>query len=147
MVRFLPDAPWQGLRPMGLARVALAEVAPAIASLCHWTPDSAETHEEFHFGNLCPYAVVAAVLRGEADPREGRPGSTLVGDLRAELATAQTLVAYLDVALGKCTDAEPQVCHNVAYVALERGDLAPWFTERWDNTPPPPPAPSTRQEI
>jgi hypothetical protein len=86
MVRFLPGAPWQGLRPMALAREALTAAAPIVEALCHWTLESAETHEEFHFGNPCPYAVVAAVLRGEADRREGRPGSTLVADLRAQLA-------------------------------------------------------------
>lgn len=84
MERFLPGAPWQGLRPMGLARVAFGAAAPLVEKLCHWTPGSSETHEEFHFGNPCPYAVVAAVLRGEPDPREGKPGSTLVADLRAE---------------------------------------------------------------
>lgn len=67
-----------------LVEVALAASASAVEALCHWTPDSTETHEDFHYGNPCPYAVVAAVLRGEADPREGRPGSTLVADLRAE---------------------------------------------------------------
>lgn len=64
-----------------------SEVATSIANLCHWTQnrdDNPESHEDFHYGNPCPYAVVAAILRGEPDPREGTPGSSLVADLRAE---------------------------------------------------------------
>ncbi len=51
-----------------------AEAAVLVEHLCHWVQDRGnartETHEQFHFLNPCPYAAMAAVLRGEPDPRD-----------------------------------------------------------------------------
>lgn len=51
----------------------LSDPADAAEKLCHWVQNyrgaQEETHWAFHFDNPCPYAVVAAVLRGQPDPR------------------------------------------------------------------------------
>jgi crossover junction endodeoxyribonuclease RusA len=43
-----------------------------VRELCHWRQGlvSDVTHQAFHFGALCPYDVVAAVLAGQPDPRD-----------------------------------------------------------------------------
>jgi hypothetical protein len=54
-----------------------ASPAPVdVAGLCHWVQNwarvqSTQSHDDFHFGYTCPYAVVAAVLAGKPDPRVG----------------------------------------------------------------------------
>jgi hypothetical protein len=46
--------------------------APDVRDLCHWrrglVPDV--SHRAFHYGALCPYDVVDAVLAGQPDPRD-----------------------------------------------------------------------------
>lgn len=49
-----------------------------VGGLCHWVQNrdgcaERETHNAFHFDNPCPYEAIAAVLRGEPDPREAVP--------------------------------------------------------------------------
>lgn len=53
----------------------MRRAAAAVSSLCHWTLNRGnvqlrETHQQFHYGSPCPYEAMAAVLRGEPDPRE-----------------------------------------------------------------------------
>jgi hypothetical protein len=53
------------------------QCADEVEAMCHWkraeqhsgkrTP---EAHRAFHFGYTCPYEAMAAVLRGQPDPRE-----------------------------------------------------------------------------
>lgn len=50
-------------------------LAEAITGMCDWVANDygarsqQPLHEEFHFGFHCPYEAVAAILRGEPDPR------------------------------------------------------------------------------
>lgn len=44
-------------------------------TLCHWVQNrdntqATYTHEGFHFGNVCPYAVVSEVLQDQPDRRD-----------------------------------------------------------------------------
>lgn len=46
-----------------------------VGALCHWQQSRGgvadrESHAAFHYDSPCPYEVVAALLRGEPDPRE-----------------------------------------------------------------------------
>lgn len=59
--------------------VILDEAAAKVAGMCHWVQNvngiaSMESHTEFHFGFTCPYEAMAAVLRGEPDPRRRGEG-------------------------------------------------------------------------
>ena len=51
------------------AEIMLTAVAPVIEAMCRWRPDCGETHEAFHFGNICPYQAMSFVLQGMDDPR------------------------------------------------------------------------------
>lgn len=53
----------------------LSDLNDQIVGLCHWHQNregvqSTHSHLRFHFDNPCPYEAVAAVLRGDPDPRE-----------------------------------------------------------------------------
>lgn len=46
-----------------------------IRAMCHWRRNTAgvqefETHAAFHYGSVCPYDAIAAVLAGQPDPRD-----------------------------------------------------------------------------
>jgi hypothetical protein len=46
------------------------KAAETVERMCQWKRgDQAASHKAFHFGNVCPYDAMAAVLRGEPDPR------------------------------------------------------------------------------
>ena len=53
------------------------QAATTVEAMCHWKQDETVrqrvTHETFHFGNVCPYDAMAAVLRGQPDPRGWSP--------------------------------------------------------------------------
>lgn len=55
--------------PVHAAEIMLTAVASVIEAMCHWRPDRGETHEAFHFGNVCPYYAMSQVLQGMDDPR------------------------------------------------------------------------------
>lgn len=71
------DAAAQALRtrygravpPVHAAEIMLTAVAPVIEAMCHWRAGCGETHEAFHYGNVCPYYAVSLVLQGMDDPR------------------------------------------------------------------------------
>jgi crossover junction endodeoxyribonuclease RusA len=59
----------------GISLEPFPGAAALVAGLCDWVRDAdgvqtEETHEAFHYGSPCPYAVCAAALRGQPDPRE-----------------------------------------------------------------------------
>lgn len=45
-----------------------------VETMCHWVRGVGaardESHFAFHYGSVCPYSAVAAVLRGDPDPRD-----------------------------------------------------------------------------
>lgn len=45
-----------------------------LETMCHWTRGVGtardETHFAYHYGSVCPYTAMGAVLRGEPDPRD-----------------------------------------------------------------------------
>lgn len=48
------------------------EDAQLAEAACDWKAGmyaGGASHDQFHFGYRCPYEVVAALLRGEPDPR------------------------------------------------------------------------------
>jgi hypothetical protein len=55
-----------------------------VAQLCHWRQGLANdvTHHAFHFGSVCPYDAVAAILAGRPDPRD------LVAEWRVDITDA-----------------------------------------------------------
>lgn len=55
--------------PVHAAEIVLTAVAPLVEAMCHWRPGCGETHEAFHYGNVCPYWAISQVLQGEPDPR------------------------------------------------------------------------------
>jgi len=55
------------------ARAALEAAATLVEGMCHWKQGRhwpGEDHWQFHYSNPCPYEAMAAVLRGEPDPRD-----------------------------------------------------------------------------
>lgn len=76
------DAGLTELKPGTLTAGASLERVPGYADhpadvvedMCHWRQDRgdarSQTHEEFHFGHVCPYEAMASVLRGKGDPRD-----------------------------------------------------------------------------
>jgi hypothetical protein len=75
------DAAAQALRnrygravpPVHAAEIMLTAVALVIEAMCRWRPSCGETHEEFHYGNVCPYWAMSLVLQGMDDPRDDSP--------------------------------------------------------------------------
>lgn len=60
-------------RPASVAVRRHVKAAGLVEGMCDWkNPRFApptESHEDFHFGYICPFDAMAAVLRGEQDPR------------------------------------------------------------------------------
>lgn len=54
---------------------AREQCADEVEAMCHWKqleslhPGQVIGHRAFHFGSTCPYEAMAAVLRGQPDPR------------------------------------------------------------------------------
>lgn len=101
-----------GGEPIELARYRAAievQAAAVVESMCHWAQGCgdarSESHERFHYGSPCPYEAMAAVLRGEPDPREPAPGHVHDSD-----------TAY-DGTCKNCLPAEPD--QSVAVTARE----------------------------
>jgi hypothetical protein len=62
---------------LSVTRRAIREEAAAeVEVMCHWKqldalhPGKMTAHPAFHFGFTCPYEAMAAVLRGQPDPRD-----------------------------------------------------------------------------
>lgn len=72
------------IRPFEAADIAVRaarqairdEAAAEVKAMCHWKqldalhPGKVTGHRAFHFGFTCPYEAMAAVLRGQPDPRD-----------------------------------------------------------------------------
>lgn len=59
---------------LAMSAAPSSTIADRVEAMCDWTASFGETkkswtHEAFHFGNECPYRVVAELLRGNPDPR------------------------------------------------------------------------------
>lgn len=57
------------------AREGVRAAASTVEEMCHWRQNIKDvqlnqSHDDFHFGYPCPYESMAAVLRGQKDPRD-----------------------------------------------------------------------------
>jgi hypothetical protein len=113
---------WGALYSLIAARVR-AEASGTVAAMCHWVQDvggvrARESHEAFHFGYSCPYEAVAAVLRGEPDPRrDAVSDSDFLALVRAEAVAdceCDDLMAEVTAAARRIRDLEAQLAEAVA---------------------------------